>query len=89
VKSVYEKTSPVIQLITGWFLLLAAMLVRKLSGIELPLINLGFIVIGIAVFFLPRLFCEEGSGDDLRRKLLWVLCLAGLVIFTTEIIRLI
>ncbi|MCK4720845.1 hypothetical protein KAU08_09305 [bacterium] len=87
-KKSYESLSPVYLLILSWGLILSALVIRSRQGLDLPLINMLFIVIGIGAYYLPTRYAGKESGDILRRKLLGFLVLAGLLIFLSELIRL-
>lgn len=87
-KKVYESIPPLALLVITWGLVLCAMLLRLVNGLDLPLLNVLFIVIGIGAFFLPTRFGHEETGEILRRKLLWLLVLAGLLVFAGDLIQL-
>jgi len=71
-------------LLVGWLLIASAMLIVISNGVEIPLINLLFAPIGLAVYFLPPRLCEIEKAGVLRRKLLWLLVLAGALILIGE-----
>lgn len=87
-KKSYESLSPVHLLILSWALILSTLVIRSRQGLDLPLINMLFLAIGIGAYYLPTRYAEKESGDILRRKLLGFLVLAGLLVFLSELIRL-
>jgi len=88
-KRIYYTVSPGILLLTGWMLIAAAMSVRIINGLDIPLINSLFVLIGLAAYFLPTMLAEGEKGELLRRKLLWLCIPAALLILIGETVRLI
>jgi hypothetical protein len=84
---IYETTSPLILLITGWFAIALGMAWRLHRGVEIPPFNLIFLVIGLMVYFLPSWLLGQATGEPLQRKLLWLLGFAGLLLFAAELSR--
>ncbi|MCX6647066.1 MAG: hypothetical protein NTY09_12040 [bacterium] len=86
-KKVYESIPPLVLMIISWALVLAALLLRLGQGLALPLLNVLFIVVGLSAFYLPPLLCGMETGEALKRKLLWLMVLAGILILTGDLIR--
>jgi len=84
----FQSISPGVLLVTGWLLVGAAMSLRMLQRLDVPVINGLFVLVGLAAYYLPVLYCEEGRGERLRRKLLWLLVAAGVLVLGAEVIRL-
>jgi len=83
----YNTISPILLLITGWVLIFTAVILRVVSGDPVPWLNLLFVIAGLAIFFIPPRLFDLNKGNELKRKLLWVLLLAGLVIILGEIYK--
>jgi hypothetical protein len=86
-KKVYESIPPLVLLIVSWAFAFTALLFRSGMGLDLPLLNVLFIVVGLSAFYLPPKFCGIEAGEALRRKLLWFMVLAGILILSGELIR--
>ena len=87
-KKIYESIPSIVLLIISWTFLLTAAVMRSGSGLDLPLLNVLFIIIGLGAFYLPVLHLGRESGEPLRRKLLWLLVLASIIVFGSDLIRL-
>ncbi|MFH1676380.1 MAG: hypothetical protein ABIC40_05070 [bacterium] len=74
-------------LLTGWLLIVLAMLTAISSGDEISLVNLFFVPIGLAAYFLPMRLCEIEKAEALKRKLMWLLVFAGALILIVEIYK--
>jgi len=86
-KKLYESTTAVLLLLVGWILVSGSMLLRVLRELDIPMVNWIFLIVGVAVYFLPLRYAEREPGEALRRKLLWLLVAAGAVIFVWEVLR--
>jgi hypothetical protein len=84
----YQSVSPGVLLVTGWLLVAVAMSLRMLRGLDVPLVNGLFVFIGLGAYYLPVPFSEQGRGEALRRKLLWLLVAAGVLVLGAELLRL-
>ena len=80
----YNTISPIYLLLSGWLFIFLAFGIRILSGDTIPWLNLIFIPAGLMVYFLPDKLVELNQGEALRRKLLWVLVLAGFMLVVGE-----
>ena len=83
----YSKAPPGILLLTGWIVIAFAMAWRVRLGLDIPLMNCLFVLIGLMVYFLPGWVIKDASADALRRKLLWLLVLAAVIILVWETLR--
>jgi hypothetical protein len=88
-KTIYESIPHLVLLIISWALLLCALFFHLAQGLDLPYLNMLFIIIGAGILYLPTIICGEEHGNTLRRKLLWILVLAAFIIFSGDLIRLI
>lgn len=86
---IYLAPSPGVLLLLGWLAIAGAMGIRILNGLDIPYLNGLFVFIGLAAYFLPTRFAEREKGELLRRKLLWLCVLAGVLILIGETIRLV
>jgi hypothetical protein len=84
---IYLAPSPGVLLLLGWLLIVCAMAIRILNGLEVPYLNGLLVFIGLAAYFLPTRFTEREKGELLRRKLLWLCVLAGVLMLIGETIR--
>ena len=84
---IYKTISPVLLLLGGWVLVAGAMSIRVSRGLDIPVINWLFVILGLAACFLPVRYAEKASGEALRRKLLWLLVAAGVLILAGELVR--
>ena len=83
----YQAVPPGVLLICGWLLIALALAWRGLQGLSVPPINGLFILLGLGAYFLPTRLGEPEPGEALKRKLLWLLLAAGVVILCWELIR--
>jgi drug/metabolite transporter (DMT)-like permease len=84
---IYKSIHPLFLLIAGLILVAGASVLKGFNETELPLINVIFVLVGAGSYFLPVMFCEKEEGERLRRKLLWLLVLAGFLILAGEVVR--
>jgi len=87
VSSLFQRIPPVFILGLGWALLVSAMWLRYSLGLDVPFINSLFIGLGLGAYILPPRCAPMDSGESLRRKLLWTLVAAGILILGGEITR--
>ena len=84
---IYNRTSPIFLLVSSWVLMFIAVGFRYVRTGELLVLNLLFIPIGLGAYYLPGRSGELNKGEALRRKLIWLLFGAGVVIVVYEIVR--
>jgi hypothetical protein len=87
--NIYKKASLLGLFVAGLALLCAAQTVRRLSGLEVLLLNGLFLPVAVASYFLPPIVIDKAKGEALSRKLLWLIVAAGFVVLAAEVIRLI
>jgi hypothetical protein len=71
----------------GWLAVGLAMVWRTHQGLGIPPLNTLFIFAGLGAYFLPTCLGERERAEAVRRKLLWLLLLAGLIILAGEVAR--
>ncbi len=87
VSSLFLRIPAVFVLILGWVILVSAMWIRVSAGLDVPLINSLFILLGLGAYILPPKYVGVDSGETLWRKLLWLLFAAGVLILGGELAR--
>jgi len=86
-RKIYLAPTPQLLLFMGWLGVALAMALRIYRGLEIPPLNAIFILVGLLVFFLPTHLIGGEKGERLRRKLLWLLVLAGIIVLVGEIVH--
>ncbi len=86
-KKLYESATALSLLLIGWILVSGSMLFRMVNGLDIPMVNWFFLIVGVAVYFLPLRYAEREQGEALRLRLLWLLVAAGGIIFAWEVLR--
>jgi hypothetical protein len=84
---IYQTTSPLLLLFVGWLAIAAGMAWRLHRGQEILPFNSIFLLIGFMVYFLPPWLSGNDKGEPLRRKLLWLMVLAGFILLAAELSR--
>lgn len=85
--NLYEAVPPGVILLLGWLMLVIATGWRMSQGYGVPVLNGLFVLAGLGAYFLPTHLGDFKRGQPVRRKLLWLLLLAGVIILAGEFAR--
>jgi hypothetical protein len=84
---VYKSANPALLLTFSVVFFLASSAVRWMRDLQMEPLNAIFIPVGLMAYFLPDIVLDEAESVPLKRKLLWVISAAGIIILCAEIWR--
>ncbi len=86
-KKFFRTAPPGTLLIGGLLLMCLAMGLHAVRGEDVQLLNILFFITGLFVYYLPVYLRGNDQAEGLRRKLLWMLLAAGLLVLVFEIVK--
>lgn len=86
-KELYQRANPAWLVFAALIVIILSIFLRVGSGHDFPVMNLLYLLIAPAIYFLPGIVLDKEQAGEITRKLLWIMLFAVILVLAGEIFK--